>query len=269
MATEVPPVEGAQPSRDPANDGTVLGTLNQVMKKMMQGMDDCLPAQVIAFDRTSNRATVQPLVKVLATNGQTVSRAQIASVPVFQIGGGGFMLNFNLKAGDLGWIKACDRDTSLYLQGCSEQHPNTNRIHSFSDGLFFPQIMQGFTIDPEDAENAVWQTLDGSVRVALWPEKVKITAPEVHVVAPLVNVESQTVTVVADTVTIDAPQTTLTGDLQVDGNINTGSNVTADGDMTADGTVTGTTNVKAGTKLLKAHTHGTGAVTAFTTLDNN
>ena len=251
MTADVPPVEGAQPSRDPANDGTILGTLNQVMKKMMQGVDDCLPAQVIAFDRTSNRATVQPLIKVLATNGQTVSRAQIASVPVFQIGAGGFMLNFNLKAGDLGWIKATDRDMSLYLQGCSEQHPNTNRMHSFSDGFFMPQIMQGFTIDGEDAENAVWQTLDGSVRVALWPDKVKITAPEVQVVAPIVSVESQTVTVVADTVTIDAPQTTMTGNLQVDGNI------TADGDMTAAGTITGTTNVVAGTKQMKTHTHTT------------
>jgi cytoskeletal protein CcmA (bactofilin family) len=256
-------ITNAQPSRDPANDGTILGTLNQVMLKMMQGIDDCLPAQVIAFDRAANRATVQPMVKVLATNGETLSRAQIASVPVFQIGGGGYMLNFNLKPGDLGWIKASDRDTSLYLQGCTEQHPNTNRIHSFSDGLFFPQIMTGFAISPEDAENAVWQSLDGTVRVALWPDRVKITAPRSVV-------ESPTVEIIATTsVDITSPQTTVhgkltvtddvlmnkklhvqgdvqmdarlnvAGDVQMDSSLHVDDTIVADGDITAGGNVTG------------------------------
>ncbi|WP_202973956.1 Gp138 family membrane-puncturing spike protein [Fimbriiglobus ruber] len=60
-----------------------------------------LPAQVIAYDRTTNRAQVQPLIAVVTTANQVVQRAQ-SSVPVFQYGGGGFVLSFPVMTGDTG-----------------------------------------------------------------------------------------------------------------------------------------------------------------------
>jgi len=93
-----------------------------------------------------------------------------------QFGGGGFVLNFNLKPGNLGWIKASDRDISLFLQTFKENAPNTLRLHSFQDAVFIPDVMTGYTINGEDAENAVLQTVDGSVRVAVWADRVKLTA---------------------------------------------------------------------------------------------
>jgi len=237
------------PSRDPADDGSLAGTLRNVMKKMTQGTDGMLPATVIAFDRASNRATVKPVVMMVGTDGGTLGRAQIASVPVFQIGAGGFMLNFNLKGGDLGWIIANDRDTSLFLQGGTEQPPNTKRMKSFEDGVFFPDALRNFVINAEDQENAVFQTLDGTVRVALWADQVKVTAPKVLIETP--------------DATIDATLTTMTGNAIINGNLQ------VDGNATVTGTVHGVTDVKAGTKLLKVHNHGTGAALAGTTGNNN
>lgn len=164
------------PSRKPADDDTLGGALRTVLRNFLMSVDDCLPAKVIAFDRAKNRVTVQPLVQMVTTSGERVSRAQIASVPVFQIGGGGFTLNFPIKSGDIGYIKACDRDVSLFLQTMGEAQPNTKRLHSFSDGVFFPAALAGFTIDAEDADHPVLQSLDGSVRIALWPTCAKVTA---------------------------------------------------------------------------------------------
>jgi len=166
----------ANPSRDPANDGTLLGMARQLLDKFLQGVDDMLPARVISYDRAKNRATVLPLVKLLTTDGRQVGRAQIASVPVMQFGGGNVALSFNLKAGDLGWIKANDRDISLILQAYTENAPNTLRKHSFQDAVFIPDVMHGMTIASEDAGNAVLQTLDGSVKVAIWPDRIKLVA---------------------------------------------------------------------------------------------
>lgn len=162
------------PSRDPANDDSILGMLRNVLDKFLLGVDDMLPAQVVAFDRASNRAQVQPLVMLLTTNGDKVQRAQVASVPVMQLGAGGFVLNFNLKPGDFGYIKANDRDISLVMQSGNMSGPNTLRKHSFEDGIFIPVIDRDFVIDPEDSENAIWQTKDGMVNLALWSEFVKI-----------------------------------------------------------------------------------------------
>lgn len=171
----------ANPSIDPTNNDSLPGSFRFILGKFLQGIDDMLPARVIAFDREANRAQVFPLIALLTTDGRRISRAQIASVPVMQIGGGGFILNFNLKPGDLGWIKANDRDISLFLQQYAEEIPNTQRKHNFSDAVFIPDVMTGFTIAGEDAENTVLQTLDGSVRISLWRDKVKVTAPQLTI----------------------------------------------------------------------------------------
>ena len=123
-------MSNANPSQDPADNDTLLGALRLVLRKFLAQTDDMLPAKVIAYDRATNRANVQPMVQMVTTDGQKISRAQVVSVPVLNIGGGGFVLSFPIAAGDLGWIKASDRDISLFLQSYSEAHPNTGRMHT-------------------------------------------------------------------------------------------------------------------------------------------
>lgn len=166
----------ANPSRDPADDGSLLGMARAVLDKFLQGVDDMLPARVISYDRGTNRATVVPLVKVLTTDNRQITRAQVASVPVFQYGAGGVVLSLNLKPGDLGWIKANDRDISIVMQAYADNAPNTLRKHSFQDAMFYPDVMHGIATVGEDATNAVLQTLDGNCRVAIWPDRVKLSA---------------------------------------------------------------------------------------------
>lgn len=166
----------ATPSRDPADDGSLLGMARSILDKFLQGVDDMLPARVVSYDRAKNRATVVPLVKVLTTDNRQVQRAQIASVPVMQFGGNGVVLSLNLKPGDLGWIKANDRDISIVMQSYADNAPNTLRKHSFQDAVFIPDVMHGIVTVGEDATNAVLQTLDGAVRVAIWPDRVKLSA---------------------------------------------------------------------------------------------
>ena len=202
------------PSRDPANDDSMSGMFNNVLSKFLQNVDDMLPAEVISFDRASNRATVKPLIQVVATSGAKISRPQIASVPVLQVGAGGFMMNFNLNAGDRGYIKANDRDTSLYYQSNAETFPNSARKHSFEDGIFIPSVMSNFTINGEDEENAVFQNLDGSVRVALWQNKVKIT------------VNGSDITLQDGTLAFNVSQTNFSGNVNIAGNLNVGGNLT-------------------------------------------
>lgn len=145
----------------------------------MQNVDGMLPVKVVAVGGTRNnlRVTVQPQVSLLTTNGERVSRAQIASLPVFQFGAGGFLLSFPIKKGDPGWIIAADRDISIYLQSGKEAQPNTTRRKSFADAWFIPDVRNEYNINAEDAERPVWQKADGSVRIALADTFAKVTAP--------------------------------------------------------------------------------------------
>lgn len=193
----------AKPSIDPADEGTLTGTMRHVFNKMMQGVDGMLPARVVAFngDRNAPRVTVQPLVAVLTTEGKQVSRAQVQSLPVFQFGAGGFVLSFPIRAGDLGWILASDRDISTFLQGYAESRPNTLRRQSFADALFIPDVMRGYSIADADQERAVWQSTDGTVRISMSDNQIKIIAPDVEIEAETVKIEAESIALVSDELT--------------------------------------------------------------------
>jgi hypothetical protein len=91
---------------------------------------------------------------------------------------GGFVINFPCNPGDLGWLKANDRDISMFKQTGQQSQPNTQRKHSFEDGLFIPQAARSLiTVAAEDAGNLVLQNYDGTCKIAIWPTLLKILAP--------------------------------------------------------------------------------------------
>lgn len=170
---------GNSPDIDPANNESLAGTLQFAFYKLMQNTNGMLPAQVIAYDRVKNRVQVQLMIAVMTTQGAQVSRPQLASIPVLALGGGGFFLNFNLQAGNLGWVLANDRDISLFLQTYNETAPNTGRVKNFADGLFIPDVMKGYTITDMDA--MVIQNLAGTVKITLSSDTINLTAPNVNI----------------------------------------------------------------------------------------
>lgn len=239
----------ANPSIDPADQDTLTGTINFAFRKLIQQMDHCLPAQVIAYDRVKNRAQVKILISMINTNGQVISRAQVPSVPVIQYGGGDCVLAFNLVAGDIGILLATDRDMSTFLQYYTEQAPNTYRMFNFSSSVFIPTILQGLTLDSGDAENAVLQTLDGSVRISLGADGVIITAP-------------------GDGIKLDS-NVQVTGTLTVDEQIigSDGLEITGNGHitgtLTVDEKITGSDGLEiTGNSLITGLLHVSGDITA-------
>ena len=149
------------------------------------------------------------MIRVIDTLNNQHQREVLASVPVLNLGAGGFFVNFNIPAGSLGWIKASDRDISLFLQSYQESIPNTQRMHGFSDALFIPDTMTGYTIDAEDTEAMVIQNLSGSVKISLNEERIKLTAPDIEAIA----VGEFSVT--ADTFTVTAPNINMTASTMI------------------------------------------------------
>lgn len=215
-----------QGSRNPANSGSLTGAFREVLGKFLAGVDDMLPAVVVDYDRETNRATVRPLIRLLKTDNTLLDRAQIASIPVINIGGGGFVLSFNIQPGDIGWIKSADRDMSLFLQSETgvDVPPNTLRKHSFSDSLFIPDQFKKWTLVGGDEDAVVLQSLDGTEKIAIDSNGVRVDS--------------------ASLIRLTAPSIEIDGD------------ITHTGDQTSTGTITGTTDVVAGVISGNSHTHG-------------
>lgn len=195
-----------RPNINPVDNDSLVGTIQFSFSEYMKGIQNMLPAKVIAFNRTTNRVQVQLMINILSTSGEQFPNAQIASIPVFQYGGGGYVLSFPLQTGDLGWVLANDRDISLFLQNYQAAAPAVNLIKNFSQGVFFPDVMTGYSIASEDSSNAVLQNLSGSVKISLGSDEITITAP---------------------TVTING-NTEFTGNMFVTGNIEATGSITQD-----------------------------------------
>jgi len=168
-----------KPSIKPADNSSITGLLKTTQDRTSRNIEKMLPARVINFDRAKNRVTVQPLIRVMGTDGNAISRNQLFSIPVYNPSGGGFGVYVPLVAGNLGWIHANDRDISLFLQSYSESNPNTTRKHLFSDAIFYPDLMTGFSIDGEDTANLTIQNNDASVKITLSNDTIKIKAPNI------------------------------------------------------------------------------------------
>lgn len=175
------------PSRDPADDGHLAGTLRIAFRKEAMKFDVQLPAKVVSYNRTTNRALVLPLIMAIDTSGRPLQRATIASVPVLALGGGGFCMTFPLVPGDLGWIEASDRDISLFMQSLSLARPNIFRLHNFSDARFVPDAFNRYTFDSADTTAAVIQSFDGTVKISLAPGIIKMKATTVEFDATTIN----------------------------------------------------------------------------------
>lgn len=166
-----------KPNTDQAVEGDLAGTMKSVLNRWLMTVDDMLPARVVSYDDGTGFATVQPLVMVGTTGGTKVSRAAIANIKTLRLGAGGFFIRFPIKPGDLGWIKASDRDISLILQaGGGEDWPNTKRLHSFSDALFIPDTFKDWVIDGADIDALVLQSIDGSSCLAIGPDYIEMKA---------------------------------------------------------------------------------------------
>jgi phage baseplate assembly protein gpV len=180
---------GVPLSYDFANKGTITGLLQAAHRKLVMNTDDMMPAKIVSYNRTTNMATVQPQIHMLTNDNTLVTRGPVASIPVLALGGGGFFINFPLMAGSKGWIKASDRDITAYLQSGGASGPASTRLHSFEDGLFIPDVLAGYVLAGEDANNCVLSSIDGTVKVTLSSTTVTLKAPNVVINTPNLTME--------------------------------------------------------------------------------
>ena len=182
------------PSKNPADDGSLGAMLKAAMDKYMKSVDGMLPAVVVSYNRTTNRATVAPAINMLMTNGEQLVRSKLANIAVLAIGGGDFCLTFPLKPGDTGWIEASDRDVSAWLQGGGKRRaqPNTHRTHSFSDGRFIPDKLADYTLPPEAEGGVCLQHKSGSCAIIITDSKIIFKGP-VEMLDPVEMKQTMTV----------------------------------------------------------------------------
>lgn len=199
-----------------------------------------LPAIVLSYDRVNNVANILPLIQWVDTQNESITRPGAMSIPVLSLGGGGFHINFPLKKNDLGWIKANDRDLSLFLASLSLSIPPTSRHNSFADAMFIPDVYRNYTINSADSGSLVIQTTSSSTRIAIDPNgNINITAPtSLNVTTPTANFSADVN--IAGNLKV-TKNTTVTGNTAVNGGLDATGSGSAEVTLPANATIGGIT----------------------------
>lgn len=151
------------PNISPADTGSLAAAVHRYMQTYMrENVNDMVPAKIVSYDVASNRATIQPLIDMVDTDGKSIRRPPLGDIPVYRLGGGDYAMVINLQPGDFGWLKAVDMDISRTMASASGERssPPTDRTHSFSNGIFFPDC--GFGVTPASGQGMTLQSKSGA-----------------------------------------------------------------------------------------------------------
>ena len=169
-------------------------SLSGAITQALMQVDGMLPAKVVKVDRAAGRVSVQPMIQMGDTGGNKITRAIVPNIPIMTMGAGGIFASFPVKVGDLGFVFAADRDTSLFYQSQGGMDwPNTERIHQFGDGGFLPLKLFNFSIAGGVlADGFSLQTDDGSTFVTLKAGEIQLNAAMVKIVGDIEHTGNMT-----------------------------------------------------------------------------
>ena len=179
-------------------------SLSGAITQALMQVDGMLPAKVVKVDRTAGRVSVQPMIQMGDTGGNKITRAIVPNIPIMTMGAGGIFASFPVQIGDLGFVFAADRDTSLFYQSQGGMDwPNTERLHQFGDGGFLPLKLFNFSIAGGVLSDGFsLQTDDGSTFVTLKAGEIQLNAAMIKIVGDVEHTGNLTRT--GDTATTGA-----------------------------------------------------------------
>lgn len=108
------------------------------VRKVRQTFRVALPARVKSAYRSTSRADVTFGVRWLATNREVFEEPPAPALPVLLPRGGGYAINFDLRAGDLGVALACDGPVSGLYDTGDAVTPQFPQMHDYGCAVFYP-----------------------------------------------------------------------------------------------------------------------------------
>lgn len=217
--------------------------LDNCLSYQLDDLHTMLPAVIIAIDYTTRKVSVQPLVKKRKRDGDNDAKglqdmAIIQNVPIVTPASKLAMLSIPVKVGDEVLLGFFERsvDNYLYSDGSKPIDPQDYRKHDYNDAVAIIGLntfKSALGLHPEDTVLMMNVGTGQECKLSLKPSgDIQMDTPVKVIVNAGGDVDvnasgNMTATIGGDT-TIDRGQTTITGDLRVDGEISSGGDVHTD-----------------------------------------
>lgn len=222
----------------------------------LEDLHTLLPARIVEIDYKTRKVSVQPSIKKKKRDGDNDAKglqdmAIIQNIPLIVPAIKLAIISLPIKVGDEVLVGFFERsvDTYLYGDGNTPVDPKDYRRHDYNDAVAIVGLntfSNALEMHPEDLVIKMNATQANECTISLKPNgDVVVDTPAKFVVNATGNVEvntsadaivnasgNMTATIGGDT-TIDCGQTTITGELRVDGGVSVGSDVQTDAGFSA------------------------------------
>lgn len=115
------------------NNASLDDTIEMALFAALIGKRHCLPGRVASFDSVSQTIVAEPMISAETEDGQRVPLPPVADVPLFQLGGGSFVITLEPKAGDPCLLLVSDRAIDAWYETGENRAPADFRQNDLSD----------------------------------------------------------------------------------------------------------------------------------------
>lgn len=231
-------------NRDSQITASASTAVDAATESRLKELHTCLPAFIVAFDPSTQTASVQPAIRRIFTDKGAVNLPLCVDVPVIFPSGGGFHLTFPVAAGDdcILWFSERAIDNWHFDGGLAD--PAEYRMHDLSDAIAFVGLNSQVNKIPEfDNTNTQFRNHAGDAYFQISPTK------DLKMVTPAGFIEM----LHGGAMTIDYPTLNIISDVTITGQVTGVSGTRGDGHAGFAGDVI----AKAGSRnvSLDSHTH--------------
>ena len=161
---------------------TLLDALQDAIRASLTELNTCIPAVVLSYDASSQKATVQPTVKRWYRDNTSPSRPPITGVPVVFPAAGGGIISFPIAAGDTVMLMFSQTSLDKWLVSSGgEVNPEDRRLHDYSDAIAIPGLVPFQNSLHSDPDSVIIKYKGNKIQLA--PDgSVTIDAPSGHII---------------------------------------------------------------------------------------
>lgn len=183
----------------------------------LSGIHTALPGAIISYDYTVQKATIQPLLNKVWSDGTTMAMPVLENVPVIFPRSGGASLTFPVLEGDTCLLLFIERSIDLWLTTGGQVNPDDPRKFDLSDAIAIMGLSPFSTSSPAQNNSDLLLTYAGSiVRIKESGAVVVETSSTVAIgteTTELLNILSQLLVLLQGASTVVVPSTPFTGSL--------------------------------------------------------
>lgn len=148
---------------------TPTDIIRQAFNSMACQMHTCLPAEIVKYDYTEQKAQVKILLRKQLKDGQVYTYPEITNVPVMFPRANNFSIHYPLNAGDKVAVFFSERSLDEWLEKGGTVTPTDPRKFDLSDAIAIPGLYPFSDSSPaEDNENFIIQI--GSAKLKMAPD---------------------------------------------------------------------------------------------------